>query len=193
METKEKILYTMKKLAGRKGFSAITTDQLAAASGTSKRTLYRYFRSKEEIVEKVLESVMAGVDQRVGEIVAGPASPPEKLKAIARTVAEGVRFMEPHIFDDLQRHYPHLWDKIDRFRASRIHRLEQIYVEGCRLGYFREVNSDILLAAFLSALQAVVTPSFFVNRAVSLPQALDALQEIFLHGISSLHIPEKKK
>lgn len=64
MEIKEKIIQTMKNLAARKGFSAVTTDELAAACGISKQTLYRYFQSKEEIVEKVLEELMSGIDRR---------------------------------------------------------------------------------------------------------------------------------
>ncbi|MEW6275906.1 MAG: TetR/AcrR family transcriptional regulator [Bacillota bacterium] len=193
MEIKEKILQTMKNLAARKGFSAVTVDELAAACGISKRTLYRYFQSKEEIVEKVLEELMTGIDRRAEEIFTGPASPPEKLRAMAGAVAEGARFMEPHVFHDLQRRYPHLWEKIDRFRAGRLHRLEQIYREGCCLGYFREVNFDVLFTAFLASLRAVVTPAFFINHAVSLPQAIETLQEIFLHGISSPGGPMSEK
>ncbi|CEP69123.1 DNA-binding HTH domain, TetR-type [Moorella glycerini] len=39
MEIRDKILANMKRLARDRGFHAVTTDELAAACGISKRTL----------------------------------------------------------------------------------------------------------------------------------------------------------
>lgn len=184
MDAKGKILSTMKNLAGQKGFHAVTTDELASACGISKRTIYQHFTGKDEIVDRVLDGLMAHVDRRTLEIASGPASPPEKLREIARTAGEVMRFLEPRIFSDLQRYYPHLWEKMDRFRSSRIERLKLIFIEGARQGYFREINPDVLTTAFLAAVRAVINPEFILSRAFSLPQALDAILEIFLHGIT---------
>ncbi|MEW6183172.1 MAG: helix-turn-helix domain-containing protein [Bacillota bacterium] len=54
----------MKELAGKKGFHAVTTDELAAAAGVSKRTLCRYFAGKDEIIEAVLDDMITGVERR---------------------------------------------------------------------------------------------------------------------------------
>ncbi|MEW5763320.1 MAG: hypothetical protein AB1776_09015 [Bacillota bacterium] len=91
--------------------------------------------------------------------------------------------MEPRNFGDLQRYYPHLWEKIDRFRVERIERLREVYLEGCRLGYFREVDPDVLFTAYLAALRAVINPDFLQAHAVSLEQAFDTLVEILFYGI----------
>ncbi|WP_258358548.1 TetR/AcrR family transcriptional regulator [Moorella sulfitireducens] len=186
METKAKILATMKRLASDRGFHAVTTDELAAACGISKRTLYRYFNSKDEIVEQVLDNLLTEVGTRVQEILAGPLSPPAKLQAMARAVAEGVSFLEPQIFHDLQRHYPHLWEKIDRFRAERMEKLGQVYLEGCQKGYFKEFNVEVVINSFLAAVRAIINPGFFTSHNISLPLALDTLVEIFLCGISKV-------
>jgi AcrR family transcriptional regulator len=46
----EEIVRTAIDLFGRDGFEATTVDQVAAASGCSRRTFYRYFGSKEDVM-----------------------------------------------------------------------------------------------------------------------------------------------
>ncbi|OAT87083.1 TetR/AcrR family transcriptional regulator [Desulfotomaculum copahuensis] len=191
MDLKEKILSTMKDLARQKGFHAVTTDELAAACGISKRTLYRYFTGKDEIVARVLDEMMNRVDQRVQEIMAGPAAPPEKLRALVQAVLENIRFLDPNILSDLQRHYPHRWEQIEQFRTGRIERLGEIFSEGARRGFFREINPDVLMAALTASIRAVINPEFILARAISLPQAFDTLMEIFLYGISRVEGRDK--
>ncbi|MBC7325966.1 MAG: hypothetical protein H5T99_11765, partial [Moorella sp. (in: Bacteria)] len=136
------------------------------------------------ILVTVVDAMLQGIDARVQEIFALPLSPPEKLQAIVRAVAENVRFLEPYFFPDLQRYYPHLWEKIERFRAERMARLEQIYLDGCRRGYFKEFNVEVLMNCFVASVRAVINPAFLTSHNISLPRALDTLVEIFLYGIS---------
>ncbi|MEW6174037.1 MAG: helix-turn-helix domain-containing protein, partial [Bacillota bacterium] len=131
MEIKDRILNAMKELAGKKGFHAVTTDELAAAGGVSKRTLYRYFASKDEIIEAVLNDLITGVERRVQSIVAGDAAPTDKLRGIVGAVLEGISFIEPRNLGDLQRYYPRLWEKIERFRANRVTLFKEVYLKGC--------------------------------------------------------------
>ena len=45
----------------RRGFRRVTSDELAREAGISKRTLYRHFRSKEEILSGVIEREMGRI------------------------------------------------------------------------------------------------------------------------------------
>jgi AcrR family transcriptional regulator len=63
---RELILKTATRLFQEKGFSRVTTDEIAAGSGITKRTLYKYIGSKEALLlaihEKFLERVLAAAD-----------------------------------------------------------------------------------------------------------------------------------
>lgn len=184
-DTSERILNAMQEMAFYKGFHAVTIEELAAAAGVSKRTLYHYFSSKDAVVEGVVDRLLNTIDLKVQAIVQSEVCSVEKLRGIALVVADTFRSMEPGLFKDMYRYYPHLWEKIDRFRIERVERLRQVYEEGLANGVFRPMNSDILLTAFLASARAVINPDFLQNHPVSLTETFETLLGIFLNGITA--------
>lgn len=53
--TRRRILDAAYGLFYRKGFGRIGVDEIAASAGVTKRTLYYHFKSKDELLESVLE------------------------------------------------------------------------------------------------------------------------------------------
>ncbi len=69
-------------LLAQKGFDAVTVDEIAAAAGMSKRTFFRYFASKEDVVVQFLGEM--GVGMRA-ELAGRPAEEPPSV-ALRHTV-----------------------------------------------------------------------------------------------------------
>ena len=73
------------RLLARQGFEETTVDELAAAAGVSRRTFFRYFASKEDVV---ISSVVVLCEQIIAEVEARPAAEPpavairEAVKAV---------------------------------------------------------------------------------------------------------------
>ncbi|MFI9310682.1 acyl-CoA-like ligand-binding transcription factor [Streptomyces triculaminicus] len=75
------------QLLASKGFDAVTIDEIATTAGVSKRTFFRYFASKEDVVVQFLADM--GADIRA-ELAARPAGerPAEALRhAVAVPIA----------------------------------------------------------------------------------------------------------
>ncbi|MEV4282062.1 TetR family transcriptional regulator [Actinoplanes xinjiangensis] len=60
-------------LLATKGFDAVTVDDIAAVAGVSRRTFFRYFASKEDVVVRFLADMGASV---VTELAARPRAEP---------------------------------------------------------------------------------------------------------------------
>ena len=55
-ETRQRILEAALSCFMRQGYNSTTMDDIAGESGTSKGTLYWYFKSKEELFESAIRS-----------------------------------------------------------------------------------------------------------------------------------------
>ena len=51
---RQKILLTASELFYQKGIQNVGINEIIATSGVAKKTLYRYFASKEELIEEVM-------------------------------------------------------------------------------------------------------------------------------------------
>ncbi|MFF0545082.1 TetR/AcrR family transcriptional regulator [Nocardia thailandica] len=65
--TREHILATAGKLFGERGIADTSTNRIAAASGVSIGTLYRYFSDRSEIVDELLDQVITEVERSFTE------------------------------------------------------------------------------------------------------------------------------
>ncbi|MFI8966851.1 TetR family transcriptional regulator [Streptomyces sp. NPDC053493] len=61
------------QLLALKGFDAVTVDEIAASAGMSKRTFFRYFASKEDVVVQFLSGMGADIRAALAARPAGEA------------------------------------------------------------------------------------------------------------------------
>ena len=74
-----------RELFARKGLEATTMNDIAVASGTGRRTLYTYFKNKEEIYEAVITSELERLSERMDELANTKLPPEDKVLALVYT------------------------------------------------------------------------------------------------------------
>ncbi|MGE5418036.1 MAG: TetR/AcrR family transcriptional regulator [Acidobacteriota bacterium] len=184
MDIRERIVAACQELATTRGFYNMTVDELAAKAGISKRTLYRYFRSKDEVIEATLDAFMLDVADHarrtVGEI--------EDPVAIVSSMMTFVFTRGPFIFGqqglyDLQRYYPHFWKKIDDFRTEKIRSIVNAVLAKNPEGVVGEIDPRIVSAVVLSAIQSVINPSFLLENQLTFPDAINQVSKLLINAL----------
>jgi AcrR family transcriptional regulator len=170
----------------RQGFLRTTADDIARELAISKATLYRAFRSKEEILRAVMREnmaeIQAGVESLVDDASLGFV---EKMVSLLSFLADQISRLGPILARDIQRAAPELWQEVRDFRRDKILRNFRIILEsGRRQGYFRaDVDLDLLLQMFLSLVQQLITPEE-VRRTGRPPAVLfESVIKVFFQGI----------
>ena len=79
----EAIVVAVNRLLAEKGFDAMTVDEVAAAVGIAKASLYKHFPSKEDLAAAAMVRVMRGAREFL-DTIAPDLLPLEKLKAVVR-------------------------------------------------------------------------------------------------------------
>lgn len=83
---RQQILDAARLCFTRNGFHATSMQDVIAEAGLSIGAVYRYFKSKEDLVTAIAEQVVRAASARLGDLLA--ASPPLPLEeALARTLA----------------------------------------------------------------------------------------------------------
>jgi len=76
------VLATAAEIFSRRGFRATSMNEIAAATGMAKPTLYHYFRSKEELLVRLYSDVLDESLESGRAIVAAAATPLEAFREL---------------------------------------------------------------------------------------------------------------
>jgi len=167
------------------GFSKVTMDEVADELGISKKTMYQHFRTKDELVEAVVEWHIAIVGGRLREIMESADDFITKLYRLWKTIGDVVSRFCRQMQEDLRRHRPDLWQRIEEGRRQILSaNFGLLYDEGSRLGIIKEdLNKEIVLLVYLSAVQGVINPEVLVRNSFSAADAFQTIVRVMFNGI----------
>lgn len=87
-DQREAILGEAARLFAQRGYSATTMNEVAAACGLSKATLYHYYRDKDALLAEIAQGHVARLAQLVEDVLAEPAPPPERMRRLVQRIVE---------------------------------------------------------------------------------------------------------
>lgn len=183
---KDRVLAAAHGLFLERGFLGTTADDIAAELGISKATLYRAFRSKEDILRAVvrrnMEEVLAGVEAILRD---GGLGFVERMAALFGHLGSEISRFGPLLARDIQRAAPSVWREVHEFRQEKILKNFRVILEsGRREGYFRsDVDPDLLLRMFLGLVQQLVTPEEVRRTGRSPADLFGSVIKVFFQGI----------
>ena len=90
-KTREMLVDVARQLFAKSGLENTTMNDIAVASRKGRRTLYTYFKNKNEIYWAVVESELAHLLQRLKDIANKDLPPEEKLTNYILTRLEAVK------------------------------------------------------------------------------------------------------
>ena len=90
-KTKTLLVDIARQLFAKNGFENTTMNEIAVASSKGRRTLYTYFKSKEEIFMAVIQAELKRLYERMEEVARKNISPEEKILQLIFAHLEAVK------------------------------------------------------------------------------------------------------
>ena len=78
-KTRQKLVDVARQLFAKNGIESTTMNDIAVASGRGRRTLYTYFKSKDDVYYAVIESELERLSDKMDEVAAKKISPQDKI------------------------------------------------------------------------------------------------------------------
>ena len=185
LESREKIIAKADELFRLYGVKSITMDEIARELGMSKKTIYQYFKDKDEIVYEATQHILDH-DMREFEGIQKEASNSiEELLMISKCLRKNFENMNPAILFDLKRFYPRAWDlfidvKENFFKES----VKLTLRRGITEGYFRNViDVEILTILRLEQVQMSFDPRIFPKDKFDFKEVQMQFFDHFVNGI----------
>lgn len=181
---KEKIFSACQERFVKEGFAKTSVDEISTDLAISKKTFYKYFASKEDLVQQIMERFMGHVRANVERILLSDKSAVEKLSEVISMIASNVSHLMPMFGQDIRRRIPQLWKHIEDFRRQRISEvITRLIKQGVAEGTMRpEMNHRVFLMSVLSAIDGIMQPHILAEESFSVSDALQEIISIFFNG-----------
>jgi AcrR family transcriptional regulator len=138
-KTKAKLVDVARQLFAKVGVENTTMNDIAVASKKGRRTLYTYFKSKEDIYMAVVESELDMLSESMSRVLKRDISPEEKILQLIYTRLDAVKevvyrngTLRANFFRDIWR-----VEKVrKKFDAKEVQLFYQVLKEGQEAGLF---------------------------------------------------------
>jgi len=180
---KEKILYFTHAKFITEGFYKTTMDEIARDLQMSKKTIYKHFDSKEELLENVCGMRMNLMEEFLDEVADSNDDAITKFLRILNKQKSMSMNCSPVWFRDLEVHAPHLSKEFAKIRQEKVTKImSKLLEQGKKEKVVEHVPVDIIITALNGAIEAVTHADFVLNSKYSFHEAMRITAEIFFNG-----------
>ncbi len=186
--TKERILEAAEVLFFKYGIKSITMDDIAKHLAMSKKTIYLFFKDKNEVVETLMKEGLNKDKCELNDITKNSANVIEEVMNLMKHMGTMFGKVNPNIFYDLQKYHPNAWKQFMKFKEDCMEGMvEGAIKRGIKEGLVREdINSKVLSILRIEQIVMGMNPEIFPPEKFKMVDIQLAMLDHFLHGICTI-------
>ncbi|ALW84256.1 TetR family transcriptional regulator [Hymenobacter sedentarius] len=188
MEIKERILNHASTLFMRNGIKSVSMDDIAASMAMSKKTLYKWFENKDQIVLATMEQHLHKVQGECEAMAGHSTNAVEQMVRITAWAEQQFTGVHPSIFYDLQKYYPAAWQLLAAHKNTYVlAQITQNLRRGMTEGFYRpDLDVDVLARLHLSQIDLTFDHDVYPPAQFEAQRVRRVFDEHFLLGVATL-------
>lgn len=185
------ILAAAKSLFGKFGLKKTTIEDISAASGKGKSTLYSYFPGKNEIFEAVVKDEMQTVIKNLQQTVNAASTAKNKLKAFLTSQSAAIielRSLYKVLFEDIIESRKMLMPLRIRYEDTQVEMITGIIQGGVSADEFKYMSDSHihkLSLVLIIAFRGLHFPLSINPAEIQPHEYFDALIDMLIEGIGN--------
>ncbi|MCO4813590.1 MAG: helix-turn-helix transcriptional regulator [Flavobacteriales bacterium] len=167
------------------GVKSVTMDDLAKELSISKKTIYKYYSDKPELVKAIIE-LKVEMDQAVCINSAQQSNNAiEEMISISKFVIDTIGSINPTVFYDLQKFYPEAWKIIQTHKWTFVLNMITINIErGIKEGLYREnLNAKIIGKQYVVSNDMITNTKIFPWPEFKFEELFKEIMRFQLNGM----------
>ncbi|MCL5021676.1 MAG: TetR/AcrR family transcriptional regulator [Bacteroidetes bacterium] len=167
------------------GFKKVTIDEIAAELGISKKTVYKFFSSKEEILREVVLERMKLLLEMFEKIQTMKESSVDKIQAISEIVGTHINEQWQRILTEVRLNAPNLFREIDAIIQKQLSLgWQKLFVEGQKSGWIRkDIDPVVFTTAYVGVVRELMKTDFLSKHALTESEVPRQVFRMFTEGV----------
>jgi AcrR family transcriptional regulator len=178
----EEILAAASKVFAARQYHEVLCDQIAEEAGVGKGTIYRYFRTKEDLYFATILHGYEAINESLATAISAETKPERRLERIAREILKyfwDQRYFYTLLYRSEQRFLAQE-GRLKRNRERLVDLVEQTIRRGIETGAFRRVDPKTAAELFLGMIRAI---NVFRRETDRLDDLVSELTGLWTRGI----------
>ena len=146
-KTRQLLVDVARQLFAKKGLENTTMNDIAVASGKGRRTLYTYFKSKEDVYYAVIESELERLSDKMDEVAAKKIRPQDKIIELIYTHLDMIKETVMRNGNLRAAFFRNIWmvEKVRKnFDEDELEIFRKVYADGKADGEFDIDNIELV-------------------------------------------------
>lgn len=188
MEPQEKILKTSLELFFKYGIKRVTMDDIAKELGMSKKTIYQFYKEKDDLVNQLCEIEMGKHEKKFEEVYSQSVDPIHEIMLISNNMKAMMQNVNPVFFMDLQKFHPKAFLQIQKFKEECAYKdIVRNIKKGKEAGYYRpEVDEDFVARYRMAQIDTLMFGNSFSFEKISFTRSHELILDMFVYGICTI-------
>jgi len=188
MSQTERIILGGEELFLKAGIKSVTMDDIAKHLGMSKKTIYQFFKDKNELVIALVQKKLKEDEDQMGDIVSKSTNVIEGMINMMKCSEDIFARINPIVIHDMQKYHPDAWKQFQNFKSGVIvQTLEELLKKGIEQGYIRP-DIDVKVIARMRMIQVEMgfNTIFFPHSEFNVWKVQQQFLEHFNYGVCTL-------
>ncbi len=183
-EQEEQILVESFNAMTRDGVRAFTVDSLSQDLGMSKKTIYKYFPTKEDLVEKSVALFYYVIEKKLKKLIKNEPNPALQFVKVMEFVMGHISMISIEKLADLKMRFPAVWKKMETFRLDLRDDFYIILSEAQSQGFVRkDVDIKIIATLYMNIINSTFQPEFFLSNNLAPSDAIQHFLKMVTGGL----------
>jgi len=196
IEIKDRILNKAYELFTKFGFNKVTMQEISDSMGMSKKTLYKFFEGKEQIIREIIENKKCDIDNYLEKLWTDESLDfVEKISSMMKFIKTQLPNMRGPLFEDLKKNIPEIWTEINESRKKYIReKYSRLLREGIKKGSVRkDLDEEVVMLVYINAIHNILVPEVLSELPLTAEQVFDTIVTTLFMGIFTDEGREKYK
>lgn len=168
----------------RSGVRAFTVEALAKRLAMSKKTIYKFFPSKEKLVRSIIHYLFEKINAVFNTVMKEEPNPAVQFVKIMENITKFAGRTPVNHLAELKAQYPDIWKEVESFRLGHQDEFYTILKNAQDQGLAREeINMRTMSIVYINIINSTFQPEFFLQNDLPIRGTIQEFVQIVARGI----------